>query len=34
MREENQYFVLTLPLCLEPWQADRLDKALEVNRRI
>lgn len=34
MSEEKEYFVLTLPLKTEPWQEQRLAKALEVNRRI
>lgn len=34
MVKEKEYFVLTLPLKLEPWQAHRLDKALEINRQI
>ena len=34
MEEEKKYFVLSLPLKLEPWQEHRLDKALEVNRQI
>ena len=31
---QEGYFVLTLPLKLEPWQEHRLNKALEVNRQI
>lgn len=34
MEKEKNYFVLSLPLKLEPWQEHRLDKALEVNRQI
>ena len=34
MRTKSEYFVLTLPLKTEKWQADILDKRMRVNREI
>lgn len=32
--EDPNRFVLTLPLCCEPWQRDRLDKLFRVGNEI